>query len=766
MFDSRTYSTRYRRSFPFVDMASHLPYDVDSAGRRSWYFPTSCSPGTVSFSGDQDESLSGRTFPSTGTIPILLFDDDADDLLGGCDPDSFSPQFGVANNIRSERTGSNTGHRVVKDSSDHLLLGLGTREISSVRGSSGEQSATRGGGEGGCAVRLAFNPVDSELSSGSGDGREDDGGREKDLSLFFLDAGSPSHSRCCCCCCSSPSRSFGRLSQAGCLPTPGGHGARRICCGSCGASPAAISKTHPIAAAKEHKQDFVALETFDPRTGQPSSNSITLCDCMGRPRFPLALDHDHNHDGHHDQDLPSQQRDTSTSTFSSAEADLSIKFPPRDRKMYRGLPPPYLPIEPSSSSSSSSSLNLPHHLAWLRNVTISLCIDQECFRAAFPTFKLVGYTKPTLPIHSSRAGMQRLLAGNDNSNAGGTSIKQLSELMDRTSTDPDLLVNLDVGMAEFMPLKRESFLFHHSSLDTPPLIRRLTVNGDESRDYLSQHARLSIKSTGGFQVYAVSGSEIRRGSGGEEGTGRSDGGTGTSSIRLEWQFEYTVEDKRKADGTRAGGGEKILTPLRFSCSPGLLHSKQGRKVTVLNVWKKSIQPKLVAGKVEIPSTTSPTKPRTHDLTETTSPPTSPKSPLRFSTTGRLWGRRAKPTPYQFDKGSDGSEECLIPSEDSGGRRRRPRPSSTYISRISHEAERPPQRRGGDRGRSADALRSTNRDAWSPIAGAERTRPRSKTQSAGRGATSEDENERLSSRSQGGLHSTARLVYSRRPRTAR
>jgi len=715
-------------------MDSHIPYDVDSAGR--------CSPDSLSLSC---EPLSGGPFPSTGTIPILLFDD-----LLGCDPAS-SLQFGDANNTRSEETGSSTGHRVVvKDSSSDV--GLGTRELSSVRGSSGGQSATRGGTE------LGLVLASSELSSSRS---ADDGGRGEDLSLFFS---SPSRSHCCCCCRCSPStssrsRSFGRPSRASFLPASGGHGARRICSGSRGASSAAISKPHPIAAAKEHKQDF-ALETFDPRTGLSSSNSITLCDCVGRLRFPLALDRDHDH-GCDDDDIPSHQRDThsaSAPTLSSAEADLSINFPPRGRTMYRGLPPPYFPIEPSSSSSSPSSPSLPHHLSWLRNVTISLCIDQECFRAVFPAFKLVGYTKPTLPIHSSRAGMQKLLVG---ANVGGTSFKQLSELMDKTSTDPDLVVNLDVGMAEFMPLKRESFLFHHSAMDTPPLIRRLTVNGDESRDYLSQHARLSIKSTDGFQVYAVSGSEIRRGSGGEDRAGRSEGGT--SQIRLEWQFEYTVEDKRKADGTKAGGGEKNLTPLRFSCSPGLLHSRQGRKVTVLNVWKKSIQPKLVAGKVEIPTTTSPTKHRPHDLTETASPPTSPKSPLRFPTTGKLWGKRAKPSPYQFDKGSDGSEECLIPSEDPCSRRRRSRPGSACLSRISHEAELPPPRRGGDRGQIADAF--TNWDAWSPFGGTERSRGRSKSQNTGRGATSEDENERVSSRSQGG-HSTARFVYSRRPRTAR
>ncbi|KAF9651385.1 hypothetical protein BDM02DRAFT_3065985, partial [Thelephora ganbajun] len=86
--------------------------------------------------------------------------------------------------------------------------------------------------------------------------------------------------------------------------------------------------------------------------------------------------------------------------------------------------------------------NLPHHLTWLQNITISLCIDQEGFRAIFPTFKLA-------------------------------------------STDPDSAMKLDVGMAEFMPLKRESFVFHYSTLDTSPSIRRLSVNGDESRDYLS-----------------------------------------------------------------------------------------------------------------------------------------------------------------------------------------------------------------------------------------------------------------------------------------
>ena len=519
---------------------------------------------------------------------------------------------------------------------------------------------------------------------------------------------------------------------------------------------AAISNTQLIAtAAKKHEQYF-SLETLDPQIGQPSSNLIARYDCLERARLPLTLDH------HHEHNMRYQQRDTyppPSPTLSSSDPDLSIRSPPPDQMMDFDVPPPYsLSIEPSSSSSSSSNPNIPHHLAWLQNITLSLCIDQECFRAVFPTFKLVGYTKPTPPVHAPRAGMQKLHTGDDTND---TSITQSSALM-----DPDPATNLDVGMAEFMPLKREGFVFHHSALDTPPCIRRLSVDGDESRDYLSKHALLSIKSNGGSQIYAVRGSEVRRGSGGED---RSEGGLGSSLVRLEWRFEYTVEDKRKADGTKATNGEKFLTPLRFSCSPGLLHPKQGRKVTVLSVWKKIIQPKLFADKVEPPAT-SPTTPgyQKYSLAGSASPLTSPKGvgigPLRFPTTTKLWGNRARSSPYRFDKGSEGSEEDLIPSEDSANRTRRPRSASTFVSRVSQEPERSLQ--WWDEGQSSDAVRLAGRDARPATASGERSRGRNKTQSLGRGAVSEGENERVPSRSSQGGSSTPRSVYSKRPRTAR
>jgi hypothetical protein len=623
-----------------------------------------------------------------------------------------------------------------------------------VRGSPGKRAgSTRGGSEGGHfngsspPLHLAFNLIGS--SSGSADDQGDDD-REKDLSPFF-EAETPPSSRSHCCCCSSSSQSSS-LSQPNIL-TPGTQSAQRTCFGSCGASPAAITKPQTTVAAKKHKQNF-ALETCDSQIGQPSSNTITLHGRVQRLQLPLVSNHDHP--------LRDRLQDPcaiSSSTFSSAEADLSINFPPRDRMMGHGSPPQYSPQIGPSSSSSSSHLSLPQHLEWLQNTAISLCIDQEGFRTVFPAFKLVGYTRPTLPIHSSRAGMQKLLAGGNND----SSVKQLSQLMDQASADLDLAMNIDVGMAEFMPLKRESFVFHHSTLDPPPCVRRLSVNGDESKDYLSQYASLSVKSSSGFQVYVVRGSEARRGCSGGDTTGRSGGSCPT---KFEWQFEYTVEDKRKADGTKAGGGDKFLTPLRFRCSPGLLHPKQSRKVTVLNVWKKSIQPRILAGKLEPLTITSPTTSgnQTHNLAGPLSPPTSPKSislgALRFPSASKLWGKRTKSSPYRFDKGSDGSEEELIPSEDSATRKKR-RPTSAYVPRVTREEEWPPQKWDG----GTDAVRQANRNTRPATAGADGSRGRNRAGSFGRGAKSEGENERGFPRSQGGL-STTRQGYSRRPRTAR
>jgi len=232
-----------------------------------------------------------------------------------------------------------------------------------------------------------------------------------------------------------------------------------------------------------------------------------------------------------------------------------------------------------------------------------------------------------------------------------------------------------------------------------------------------------------------------------------------------------VEDKRKADGAKVGGGEKLLTPIRFFCSPGLLHPRQGRKVTVIWEWKKRIQPRVLATRLEpliIPSPTSPGS-QTRNHAGPLSSPTSPKGmgvgALRFPAASKLWGKRTKQPPYPFDKGSDDSEEELLLSEDSGKRRKR-RPNSTYLPRVSREVERSMPRWYGDRVQSSDEVWRTKRDPRPATAGAEGSGGRNRGQSFGRGAASEGEYERVFSHSQGGGISTTRSGRTRRPRTAR
>ncbi|KAF8314015.1 hypothetical protein DL93DRAFT_2080483 [Clavulina sp. PMI_390] len=103
------------------------------------------------------------------------------------------------------------------------------------------------------------------------------------------------------------------------------------------------------------------------------------------------------------------------------------------------------------------------------------------------------------------------------------------------------------------------------------------MNGDPKRDYLSREASLLLRTNG---VYTVKGSEDKG--------------------RLTWQFTYLVDDRRDAGGEKMGG-EKMLTPLSFSCAPELLSLDRGRKVGLLQVAKKALLSKLIASKIEPPA---------------------------------------------------------------------------------------------------------------------------------------------------------------------
>jgi len=187
-------------------------------------------------------------------------------------------------------------------------------------------------------------------------------------------------------------------------------------------------------------------------------------------------------------------------------------------------------------------------------------IDQEGFRMIKPGFKLAGYAPP--------------------STTGSEAISLGAHLVSAT--------------ADFMPLQRQSFAFHYSELDTPPVLRRLMLNGDESHDYLSKQAYLILKANGPYTVRGI------------EHVQASSLFLATEHTLLSWRFDYFVGDRRTEAG-RIISGEKTFTPLSFSCSPALLLPTQGKKIRVMHVVKKSVATKLTAVKVEPPRPPSPSQ---------------------------------------------------------------------------------------------------------------------------------------------------------------
>jgi hypothetical protein len=223
---------------------------------------------------------------------------------------------------------------------------------------------------------------------------------------------------------------------------------------------------------------------------------------------------------------------------------------------------------------------LPEKLVWLKDVVVGLLIDQEGFRAIQPSFKLAGYSS-----HSR-------------------SWKDHRHLPAESRAEED-------EIAEFMPVKRESFNFHYTPLDSLPTLRRITVNGNESRDYISRQASLSLKTNG---VYVVSGTETAC-SAIPSGNGINFNHS-VEPPKLKWKFEYMVDDRRVDSTGLVMDGEKTLTPLTFSCSPVLLLSQQGKKVGLMHVVLKSFTPNLTAEKMEPPKLPLRSRPSVSNLKAT------------------------------------------------------------------------------------------------------------------------------------------------------
>jgi len=227
------------------------------------------------------------------------------------------------------------------------------------------------------------------------------------------------------------------------------------------------------------------------------------------------------------------------------------------------------------SSSSQPISGLPDSALWLLGIVVELWIDQEGFRAVKPEFILSRYFRS------------------------------------RTN-DPEL------SIAEFTPRLRQGYHFHYAPFDTPPILRRLTLNGSQTHDHIARQAQLMLKSNG---VYFVQGEEDKG--------------------HLRWKFEYVVDDRRSRTG-KVLGGEKMLTPLSFACSPVLLSRKRGRKIKLLHEVRKRVVPKLTSLKLELPTCT------------TTPPPTN-------GSAGKIGDGEGSPL-------SSDEEDYTVPQESQGRRR--------------------------------------------------------------------------------------------------
>ncbi|KAF7968131.1 hypothetical protein HWV62_31803 [Athelia sp. TMB] len=211
---------------------------------------------------------------------------------------------------------------------------------------------------------------------------------------------------------------------------------------------------------------------------------------------------------------------------------------------------------------------LPQSLSWLKDIKLHLSIDQEGFRAVDAHFRLAGWSEHTRSLYP----------------------------FERDNTDADT-ASFHAGVADFVPVMRQTFVFHHSALDTPPILRRISVNKDETREYISRHASLTLKRNG---VYTVSGSEAFSPSSLAQDLDNENPDVG-GNTRLKWKLEYIVLDRIFDARGGAIVGEKTLTPLSFSCSPFLLHPLQGKKVRLMRILKKNMFTNILAEKLDPPA---------------------------------------------------------------------------------------------------------------------------------------------------------------------
>ncbi|KAI0094254.1 hypothetical protein BDY19DRAFT_1052136 [Irpex rosettiformis] len=370
-----------------------------------------------------------------------------------------------------------------------------------------------------------------------------------------------------------------------------------LAAGSAPGSPTVASSlvTEAQAYASRYRQNIPALDsrsTFSnkvdfPRSVSPNDDRLSINSPVlttfsrpSSPAPPLVMDetvtivregprirsrscattksNDSNRSGRSAMSTPTTRTKAARSTNSPHSADFRKRI--------------HLPtdtLQESSTAYSSGTAGVPGSITWLETVFLRLWMDQEGFRLAQPVFKLSAYTTAPGDPHNK---------------------EQVTEFIH--------------GTAEFRPVKKYAFVFHHASLDPAPILRKLTCQDEDGVDYISRQATLTIKSNG---VYSVFGSEDCDRSPLSPTLSNSGQAQRSEPMKLTWRFEYRVEDRYVEGTDKLRPGEKSIIPILFSCSPGLLHPSQGKKIKIMHVLRKGLVPKLASAKME-GSASAPTSP--------------------------------------------------------------------------------------------------------------------------------------------------------------
>ncbi|KAF9502346.1 hypothetical protein BDN71DRAFT_1437926 [Pleurotus eryngii] len=307
-------------------------------------------------------------------------------------------------------------------------------------------------------------------------------------------------------------------------------------------------------------------------TGDLGGNALKLVDPTSLPQeedlFTYGAGHVQSTQQQEDdwRLYSAQPEDTATQSKRTFKGSQTFSFPAKHRDE-ASEHPIHSDAQSIVESADGHSEGAPVHrqlypdtLPWLKDIAVDLLIDQEGFRSVQPIFKLTGYSPQARSLHPE--GQE-----------------------------------CDGGVVEFMPVHTKTYNFHYAPFDSPPILRRVMVNKQESRDYISRQALLSIKDNG---VYTVRGVETATFSVpyAKEGSGSL---YAHVDCKMRWKFEYLVGNRRLEKTGRFLDGEKTLTPLTFACSPLLLHPKQGKKVKLMYLVRKTVAAKLVAEKMELPA---------------------------------------------------------------------------------------------------------------------------------------------------------------------